>query len=50
MNKLLLNSDIKSICDPIHLLLPINQLQHLIIEEILDHMIINKGKIYLDLE
>ena len=41
-----LNSDSKIVCDHIHLLLSLNQLQYLIIEIILDHAIKNKGNMF----
>lgn len=40
------DSDSKTVCDHIHLLLLLNQLQHLIIETILDHTIKNKGNMF----
>lgn len=42
------DSNFKTICNYIHLSLLLNQLQYLIIKEILDHAIRNKGKMYLD--
>ncbi len=42
------DSDFRAVCDHIHLLLPLNQLQCLIIEGILDHAIKFKGKIFLN--
>lgn len=42
------NSDSIIVCDHIHLSLPLNQLQCLIVERILDHAIRNKGKMYLE--
>ncbi len=42
------DSDSKTVCDQIHLLLQLNQLQRLIVEGILDHVIKNKGRMYLD--
>lgn len=44
------NSDSKAVCDQIHLLLPLNQLQHLIVEGILDHSIKYKDKMFFDLD
>lgn len=44
------NSGSKAVCDQIYLILPLNQLQHLTVEGILDHSIKNKGKMFLDLD
>lgn len=48
LNILLFNSDFKVICEYIYLLLPLNQLQCLIIKKILDHTMKKKTKIYLE--
>ncbi len=45
---LLPNSDSRALCDHIYLLLPLNQLQRLIVEGILDHAIKFKEKMFLD--
>lgn len=42
------DSNSKTVCDYIHLSLPFNQLQYLIVERILDYAIGNKKKIYLE--
>lgn len=48
LNILLFNSNFKIVCDYIYLSVPLNQLQHLIVKEILDHAIRNKKKIYYE--
>lgn len=42
------NSDSKTVCNYIHLLLHLYQLQRLIVKDILDHIIKKKEKIYFD--
>ncbi len=42
------NSDFRVVCDQIHLLLPLNQLQCLIVKRILDYAIKFKRKMFLD--
>lgn len=48
MGKLLPNNDAKSICDQIYLLLLLNQLQYLTVRKILNYIVKNKRKIYLN--
>ena len=45
---LLPDSNSKIVCNHIHLLLPLNQIQHLIVKDILNYVIKNKEKMYLD--
>lgn len=45
---LLFDSNFKIVCDYIYLSVSLNQLQHLIVKEILDHAIRNKEKIYYE--
>lgn len=47
LDLLLLDSDFKTVCDHIYLLLLLNQLQHLTVEIILDHIIKNKENMFL---
>lgn len=42
------DSDFKIVCNYIHVLVPLNQLQCLIFKKILDHVIRNKKKMYLE--
>ncbi len=42
------DSDFRAVCNHIHLLLPLNQLQHLIVKGILDHTIKFKGKMFFN--
>ncbi len=42
------DADCKTVCDHIHDLLPLDNLQRLVVEEIMDYIIKNKGKMRLD--
>ena len=46
----MLNADCKTVCDHIYDRLPLNNLQRLVVEEIINHIIKNKSRMHLDIE